>query len=101
MDPRAHRLGLTYLVSQQQTLTEIEERIETVLQQQKALQKERLSLQQKLDGLERHRDQELAAFLQEAARREAAEADREWIARERYRPSEPKAKIDVHHEGMA
>jgi hypothetical protein len=87
IDPRAHSQGLVYLVSLQKTLIELKGRIESAQQRQRALLTERLKLQQKLDGLERHRAQELASYVQEVTRLEAVEADRDWLAREHLRIS--------------
>jgi hypothetical protein len=80
-DPTAHRRGLAYLAQLRTRMVAQEQELEKLQFQSKQLQAQCTAQQVRLDGLAEHRMQELESYAAELARRQAAEADRQWISR--------------------
>ncbi len=89
-DPLAHRRGLQFLAQTQQHIVAQKGSVAALVKEHKRLQAESIDQQRKLDGLAEHRAQAEQEYAEEATRREAAEADREWIGRMRYRANATK-----------
>lgn len=88
-DPGTHQRGLVYLADLRRRIHAETLSIQQLEEQRAQLQRDCIVQQRKLDGLEQHRDRALASHAEEASRIASAEADRDWIARVRFRePSE-------------
>lgn len=80
-DPRAHASVLQWLAHLRDRIRD-GERAVAELEARRAAAAEACRVQQrKVDALERHREDSLAAFAAEEEGRAAAEADREWLVR--------------------
>ena len=82
-DPLAHRQGLVFLANTQHRISEQTQVLQTLLTKQKLLQTECIAQRLKLDGLAKHRAQAEEEYAIETRRRDAAEGDRNWLARKR------------------
>jgi chromosome segregation ATPase len=84
-DPTAHRRGLMFLAQLQNQIKEQEQALQALKERRIALQTECMEQQRMLDGLAEHRADAQREYAMEAERREAGEADREWISRAHHR----------------
>lgn len=81
LDPQAHRRGLAFLSALHAGIARQNQEIETLQAQKTALQTECLAQQRGIDGLLEHRAGAMRDHAQQAARAEAAQADRDWVSR--------------------
>ena len=84
-DPSSHQRGLAFLAQLQQRISAHKRSLKALQTERLLLQSECLAQQRKLDGLEEHRTQALHDYATQAAQREAADADRDWIGRMHHR----------------
>ncbi len=80
-DIDGYRRGLEYLALLRHRIMALQKKSDLLRSRRAELQSAVIAQQRKLDGLERHRADELQAYAQEAARIVSAEADRDWIGR--------------------
>lgn len=84
-NPSAYHQGLAFLAQLQQRISAQKKSLQALQAERLRLQSECLAQQRKLDGLEEHRTLALQDYATQAAQREAAEADRDWIGRAHHR----------------
>lgn len=80
-DPQAHRRGLDFLAALHGRIARQSQEIEAMQSQKAALQADCLVQQRGIDGLLEHRAGAMRDHAQQAARAEAAQADRDWVSR--------------------
>ncbi len=93
VDANAHQRGLAYLAGLRQRIHLQDGEIARLEGDRSRAQADCMAQQVKLDGLEEHRAGELRTFVEEATRREAAEADRDWIGRASLRAVPPATPV--------
>lgn len=88
VEPAAHTRALAYLSNLH---AEIEDRSHTVASSRASvvrLEQAYIEAHRRLDAIEKHREAALQEHEAEQLRQQAAEADREWLARRSLRPSD-------------
>lgn len=81
VDPHAHARSLQWLAQLREQMMQSQMRCDRLRADCKQAGRDCLSHQQRIDAVEAHRDESVAEFAQDALRRHAVEADREWLAR--------------------
>lgn len=81
LNPALHRSGLLHLLELRQQLQRLDSELAELGAQKESLQAEWIAQQRKLDGLMEHRTTMLQAYVTEAQRLAAVEADRDWLSR--------------------
>jgi len=100
LDPGYHRRALAYLEQLHAQLASEREQLHRDVQAQAMSQKACVAQHTKVEGLEQHREAAMATYAGEERLRQAAEADREWMARPQMsRPIEaPAPRSNFHGE---
>ena len=80
-NPSTYQQGLAYLAHLQHQLVAQRKNLHELQADSARLRAENIAQQRKLDGLAEHRAQAQDTYAAEIIRREAAEADRDWIGR--------------------
>ncbi|WP_198971509.1 hypothetical protein [Xylophilus sp. ASV27] len=96
-DIDGYRRGLAYLALLRHRVMASQQRHGLLRSRRAELQSEVIAQQRKLDGLERHRADELQVYAQEIERIASAEADRDWIGRVK-RPTLPLLVVREGHQ---
>ncbi|HSW22229.1 MAG TPA: hypothetical protein VLJ62_05645 [Burkholderiaceae bacterium] len=81
MDPVLHRRSLQWLADMRQEIARAQQALDGLREQRSQLMAVCAQRQNKLDVIERHRDECRAVYAQEHDMRAAAAADRDWLAR--------------------
>lgn len=81
VDPGAHARSLQWLAQLRERMMQAQVRCADLRKDCTQAARDCLSHQQKIDAIEAHRDEAVEEFAQEALRRQAADSDREWLAR--------------------
>lgn len=81
IDPAAHARTLGYLAGLRERMLVAWREVERLRARRQELLDDCIALQRRLDVLERHRDEAKADFASTELRRQSAEMDREWVAR--------------------
>ena len=81
-DIDTHRRGLNWLVALRTQILESESRLDTLQQKKLEMRQAFVLAQQKLDVMERHRDESIADYAQVRNGRLLAQADQDWLARQ-------------------
>jgi hypothetical protein len=82
LDPARHRRALAWIAWQRSEIARIETEIAALDSDRDAARRDVLASQLKCDLIEAHRAECFADFVQDAQRRAAVEADRDWLMRE-------------------
>lgn len=89
-NPQMHSRGIGYLADLRTRMSAQDEEIAKLRARRDELQAQLVAQQRTIDGLVEHRDDALKEFVEEETRRQAAEADRDWIGRSVFRiPQQP------------
>lgn len=80
-DPRLHARNLAYLVRMQQEMALQHDELATARAHYEAAHTRYLQQHQRVDGLEQHRKTAMQDYATEWLRQQAADADRDWMAR--------------------
>ena len=81
IDPALQRRTLYWLVQLREEIAQAQSRMDRLCEQRAGLRAEFLAKQNKLDVIERHRDESLADYSQTQQNRVGAAADGDWLAR--------------------
>ncbi|MGN8064558.1 hypothetical protein ACTJK4_23115 [Ralstonia sp. 22111] len=81
-DIDTHRRGLYWLAALRSQILESESRLDMLQQKKVEMQQAFVLAQQKLDVMERHRDESIADYAQAQNGRLLAQADQDWMARQ-------------------
>lgn len=82
LDPDRRRRALGWIAWLRSEIDRTERQIDGLERDRDAARREVLALQLKCDLIEAHREECMADFVCDALRREAVEADRDWLMRE-------------------
>ncbi|KHK58664.1 hypothetical protein PI87_02665 [Ralstonia sp. A12] len=86
-DMDVYRRGLHWLAGLRSQMLEQEAALETLLLKKEGMQKACVDAQQKLDVMERHRDDSIVDYVQAQSSRALAQADQDWIGRQGQMPA--------------
>lgn len=82
VDPAMHRRSLQWLARLREGIAQASQALQALRDRRAQLMAEHAQRQNRLDVIERHRAERLAGYALEHQNREAAQADREWLARQ-------------------
>jgi len=99
-DPRRHQGSLAYLLQCRRQMETSRERLQELREKRDDLSRSCLSMQQALETTEAHRRRCLEEYAHAEQSRQAAEADRDWIAREHWRKQSQPADNTLHSSIM-
>ncbi len=81
MDPSRHRHAIGFLVLIREAIEAGEAQVATLRENRDRVRAECLAHQQKLDVIERHREECVAEYRQDEEARLASDSDRDWLTR--------------------
>jgi predicted DNA-binding protein len=88
LDPATHRHALLYLVALRERHASGERMLTLLREQRQVQQAAGLEMQRRLELLEQHKGEALAAWLRERQQRHEREMDRDWLARRVWRAAQ-------------
>ena len=98
IDVEAHRRTLLYLMQLCDRIDAGERMLSLLRQQQQAVQTACLELQRRLELLEQHRSDALAAYLRHLQQRHDSDMDRDWLARSVWRAAQRTESSDFEEK---
>lgn len=84
-NPQMHGRGIAYLADLRSRMASQDEEVAKLRAQRDELQAQLVAQTRAIDGLIEHRASALKEFVEEETRKQAAEADRDWIGRSLFR----------------